>query len=203
MLRRTITALLLLIPALVLGAEFVEGKDYRIIQSDQKNVRAQKPVVAEFFSYGCPSCFRVETPVTDWMKKIGNSVVFERFPVVFKPEWELYAKAYYTVKILALSDEINAVLFKTIQVDKNPLNSNQAMIDFFMSQGVDKEIAQSAFEHSPTIDMRVHEGMTLMAKYEVNAVPSFIVNQKYQTDLQKAGSPERLVEILDYLVRIG
>nr|WP_277619290.1 hypothetical protein [Legionella norrlandica] len=40
-----------------------------------------------------------------------------------------------------------------------------------------------------------------MAHYQINAVPAFVVNNKYKTDLQMAGSEERLFEILDYLIR--
>ena len=134
----------------------------------------------------------------NWM---GKNVHLERIPVVFKPEWDLYAKAYYTAKTLALSDKLNPALFKAIQEDKRPLNTKQSMIDFFTSQGVDREIAKSAFESSPTIDMRVSNGMSLMASYQISGVPAFVVNNKYKTDLQMAGSPQRLFEILDYLMR--
>jgi thiol:disulfide interchange protein DsbA len=132
---------------------------------------------------------------------MGKNVQFERIPVVYQPNWELYAKAYYTAKALALTDKLNPILFKTIQTDKNPLATKQTMTNFFVAQGVDREIAKSAFENSPTIDMRVQSGMALMATYQVNAVPAFVVNNKYKTDLQLAGSPERLLQILDYLVR--
>jgi thiol:disulfide interchange protein DsbA len=120
---------------------------------------------------------------------------------VFKPDWDLYAKAYYTAKTLALIDKLSPLLFKTIQDDKKLLNSKQLMTDFFISQGVDKEIAKSAFDNSPTIDLRVSNGTALMARYQINAVPAFIIANKYKTDLQMAGSPERLFQLLDYLIR--
>ena len=49
--------------------------------------------------------------------------------------------------------------------------------------------------------MRVSNGMSLMASYQISGVPAFVVNNKYKTDLQMAGSPQRLFEILDYLMR--
>lgn len=194
--------LLLLLPTMALAASFVEGKDYQVVTNPQAiSNKSKTPIIQEFFSYGCPWCFKIEGPLNQWVNKMGKNVQFERVPVVFKPSWELYAKAYYTAKTLALSDKLTPALFKTIQVDRKPLDSKQMMINFFVSQGVDKEIAKSAFENSPTIDMRVQSGMSLMGAYQVNAVPAFVVNNKYKTDLQLAGSPERLLEILDYLVR--
>ncbi|KTD52917.1 thiol:disulfide interchange protein DsbA/DsbL [Legionella quateirensis] len=199
---KKLICILLLLPAMALAAEFVEGKDYQLVSNPQQSVNKGKtPVITEFFSYGCPWCYKIDPSVNEWASKMGANVQLDRVPVVFKPDWELYAKAYYTAKTLALSEKLSPQLFKAIQEEKKPLSSKQSMIDFFVAHGVDKEIAKSAFENSPTIDMRVQNGMTLMAGYQINAVPAFVINNKYKTDLQMAGSQERLFQILDYLVR--
>lgn len=199
---KKLISLLLLIPSLVFAAEFSEGKDYQLVSGVQLSAakNSKMPVVTEFFSYGCPWCYRIEAPFKEWTQ-VNSGVAVNRVPVVFKPEWELYAKAYYTAKTLAMADKLNPLLFKTIQDEKKLLDSKQAMIDFFVAQGVDREIAKSAFESSPTIDMQVKSGMALMAQYHINAVPAFVINNKYKTDLQMAGSPERLFEIMNFLSR--
>jgi thiol:disulfide interchange protein DsbA len=194
--------LFLLIPNIVLAASFVEGKDYYVLSNPPPiNHKIKGKLIQEFFSYGCPWCYKIETPLEEWVNKKGQIIQFERIPVVFKPSWELYAKAYYTAKTLALSNKLNPLLFKAVQVERKPLESKQSMINFFVTQGVDKEIAKNAFENSPTIEMNVQTGMALMSTYQINAIPAFVVNNKYKTDLQLAGSPERLLELLDYLVR--
>jgi protein dithiol oxidoreductase (disulfide-forming) len=199
---RKLIAFLFLLPTLAFAASFVEGKDYKVVASLQgPTSKNATPVVEEYFSFGCPWCYKIEIPLNAWVSKMGKSIQFERIPVVFKPSWELYAKAYYTAKTLALSDKMDPLLFKTIQNEKTALDTKQAMITFFVAQGIDKEIAKSAFENSPTIDMRVQSGMSLMSSYQINAVPAFVVNNKYKTDLQMAGNPTRLLEILDYLAR--
>lgn len=198
MLKRLLS-LLLFIPAFSFAADFVEGKDYQVVASAP--IEQKLPLVTEFFSYGCPWCYRLESSFNQWTLTLNKTTTVYRVPVVFKPDWELYAKAYYTAKTLALSDKLTPLLFKTIQDDKKPLNSKQAMINFFTAHGVDREIAKSAFENSPTIDMRVKQGLELMARYQINAVPAFVINNKYKTDLQMAGSPERLFEIMNYLLK--
>jgi protein dithiol oxidoreductase (disulfide-forming) len=190
----------LLFPTMILANTFVEGKDYQIVANPQV-LKSKTPLVQEFFSYGCPWCYKIDMPIQAWVGKMGKSIDFERVPVVFKPSWELYAKAYYTAKTLALSEKLNPALFKTIQLDKKPLDSKQAMINFFVAQGINKEIAKSAFENSPTIDMKVQTAVALMATDQINAIPAFVINNKYKTDLQMAGGPERLIEVLDYLTR--
>ncbi|MFI4962403.1 MAG: thiol:disulfide interchange protein DsbA/DsbL [Legionellales bacterium] len=199
---RKLISLLVLIPTLAFSAEFIEGKDYQTITGQHPIATTTKgPKLTEFFSYGCPWCFKMEAPFNEWAKQLGPKVQIDKVPVVFRPEWNLYAKAYYTAKMLAMTDKMSPLLFKAIQDEKKPLQSKQAMIDFFVAQGVDKEIAKSAFESAPSIDMRVNNGMTLMANYQIKGVPAFVVNDTYKTDLQMAGSPERMFQILDYLIR--
>lgn len=192
--------ILCLLPSLVFAEEFIEGKDYVTI-ANPKASPVSRPVITEFFSYGCPWCYKMESTISEWHQKLGNTVKIEKIPVVFKPNWELYAKAYYTAKTLALSEKITPALFKAIQDDKRSLDNNKSMIDFFVAQGVDREIAKSAFENSPSIELQVKNGMSLMAQYQVNAVPAFVINNRYKTDLQMAGSQERLSALISYLLK--
>ena len=76
----------------------VEGKDYQVVGEPPE--KAQKVSVIEFFSYGCPWCYQLEKPLQAWVKKNKQRIQFERVPVVFHPEWEIYAKAYYTLQVL-------------------------------------------------------------------------------------------------------
>ncbi len=199
---KKLVLILCLIPAITWADQFVEGKDYiTVSDTHATTTRNTGPVVTEFFSYGCPWCYKIESSLKQWKTTDGKIFSVEKVPVVFKPSWDLYAKAYYTAKTLALSDKINPALFKAIQDDKKPLETQQAMIDFFVAQGVDREIAKSAFGSSPSIDMQVQNGMALMAQYQINAVPAFVVNHHYKTDLQMAGSPERLFEVLNFLLK--
>lgn len=196
---KKLLCMIFFLPILVHAAEFVEGKDYEVIVN-AKTSASKTPQITEFFSYGCPSCFKIEAPLTAWVSNLGKSIEFTRVPVVFHPNWDLYAKAFYTAKTLALTEKMDPILFKAIIVDKKTLNK-ESMTALFVSQGIDKEIAKSAFENSPTIDLQVNEGISLMSQYQINAVPAFVVNKKYKTDLQKTGGPERLFEVLNYLIK--
>lgn len=198
---KQLVSFFLLLPTLLWAAPFTEGKDYQIVPQINTTLQLKPPAVVEFFSYGCPWCYQIEPNLLTWKASLGDKTQFQRIPVVFKPDWEIYAKAYYTAKILALSEKVNPKLFKAIQEEKQPLSSNQAMIQFFVTQGVDKEIVTSAFENSPTIDMNVKNGLYLMSQYQINAVPAFVINNKYKTNLELAGSPERLFEIMNYLLK--
>jgi thiol:disulfide interchange protein DsbA len=199
--RKLLLCILFLLPNLVLAAACLEGKDYLVISNPEPNLSLDKPLVTEFFSYGCPGCYKIEPQLNQWLQQVGQTVRLNKVPVIFHAGWELYAKAYYTAKILALSNKINPILFKAIQEDKKILNTQELMVDFLVMQGLDKEIIRSAFSNSSTIDTYINNGTALMARYQITGVPAFVINNKYKTDLKMAGSPEHLLEVLDYLVR--
>jgi len=195
---KRLIAVLMLLPALAFADNFVAGKDYEVINGAAKHTG--KVTVTEFFNYGCHWCAQVEPSVHKWVEQEGGKIDFTRVPVVFNKEWIYFAKAYYTANLLGINAKMDPLLFKAVQVDKLKLNDNDAMINFFVAQGVDKETAESAFTNSTTIDLKLNEGSALMARYHINGVPAFIVNNTYKTDLQMAQGEERLMKILDYLV---
>lgn len=120
---------ILLVPVLCFAEDFTAGKDFEVLDSSAKTATNQIKVT-EFFSYGCPWCYRLEPNLEKWVAQQGSAIKFNRVPVVFKPDWGFYAKAYYASHLLGLGDKLNPVLFKAIQLDKTPLNSNEAMVNF-------------------------------------------------------------------------
>lgn len=205
MLQRILLTLALLIPVTVSAADgFVAGKDYEIISAnDTITAPAGKITVTEFFSYGCPWCYRVEPTMNKWVLEQGKRIQFSRVPVVFNKDWAYYAKAYYMVSLLEQENKFQPLLFKTIQTKQGTLNSNEAMIQFFVKNGVNRETAESAFTNSTTIDMHLNQGAALMAHFRVNGVPAVVINGKYKTDLKMAQGEQRFFKILDHLMKLS
>lgn len=202
MLRRLVSIILLVLPLIATAEDFVAGKDYELISgSNEATTEKGKVTVLEFFSYGCPWCYKIEPTLMVWVNKQGDNIQFSRVPVVFHKDWIYYAKAYYTAKLLNLDSKLTPLLFKAVQ-DKNgtAMSSNEPMINFFVAQGVDPATAKSAFENSTTIDMQITQGMALMSHDHINAVPALVVNNQYKTDLQMAKDINRLLQILDFLI---
>ncbi len=200
MLKALLSMVLFCVSFMSYGADFVAGKDYEILNKSNKLANGKAVKVNEFFSFGCPWCFRLEPALNHWVEQEGSAIHFKKTPVVFNKDWEYYAKAFYASEALSLSSTMNPALFKAILTDKRSLNSDQAMVDFFVQQGVSPETAKSAFTHSPSIELSVKAGLALMGQDHINAVPAFVVNNQFKTDLQMAKTEERLFEILNFLV---
>lgn len=178
---------------------FVAGTDYQIV-SEKPLAPAGKVPVTEFFSYGCPWCYRLDTPLNLWVKAHAHQISFSRVPVVFHKEWETYAKAFYTLEQLHLESQLSPALFKAIAEKPQAYTQNDTMIALLTAHGVDKATVSSAFAHSLTIDMALKAGNQAMAGYYINTVPAVVVNGRYKTDLQMAKNQTRLFEILDFLI---
>ncbi len=194
--------LLCLISLLSFGAEFEAGKDYEIIKTAQAHHTPKGAIqVTEFFNYGCPWCYRLEPGLNQWVKQQGAKINFKKIPVVFNKDWDYYARAYYTAKALSLNSTLDSALFKAILEDKKSLNNTQNMIDFLTNHGVNRATADSAFNHAPSIELKMSEAQRKMIEYQINAVPAIIINNQFKTDLQMAKTETRLFELLDYLLK--
>jgi len=203
MVKFIISTVLFVMSFLSFSAEFVEGKDYEIIHRNGDLASKTKKTVhvTEFFSYGCPWCYRLEPALSQWIAKQGAAISFSKVPVVFNENWEYYARAYHIVHALTLPPSVSDALFKAIITDKQVLNTTPAMVLFFKNQGVDPVMVESALTHSASINLKLKKDAELMASYQINAIPAIVINDYYKTNLQMAKSEKRLFELLDYLIK--
>ncbi len=201
MIKYVMSIVLFCMPMLAMSADYIAGQDYEVIQSANPSAYKGGPVhVTEFFSYGCPWCYRLDAAVAQWVEGKGPAIQFSRVPVVFNTGWDNYARAYYLIDSLSLGKTVHEKLFKAIIVDKQPLTHPQDMIAFFTQNGVDAKLADSAFSNSPSIELRLKADTALMGQYQINAVPTLVVNRQYKTNLQMAKSEDRLFAIANYLL---
>lgn len=181
---------------------FVEGKDYVVLKNQTAQSKTSDKVkVTDFFSYGCPWCFKLDKPLDSWADKHQNQVELQKVPVVFNKAWIIYAKAFYTINALAPTQNIDDALFEAI-IDKNKkLSSPEEMAAFLAKHGIKEESAQNALTHSPSIDIQLKNDRQLMANYQITAIPAIVIDNRYKTDLQMAQNIERFFAILDFLVK--
>jgi thiol:disulfide interchange protein DsbA len=191
------------------AADYVEGTQYTRLASPQPTSAPDKIEVVEMFSYACPHCFHMEAELEQWLKAKPDDVVFVRLPVVFRPEWELLAKAYFTAEILGVLDKTHEALFEAIHVKNQRFPDEAAMQAFFVSQGVSAEDFKKTFD-SFEVDMKVRNAKDMTRRYAITGVPTFIVNGKFSTSASLAGNNEKglsvkelnekTLEVVDYLV---
>jgi len=180
-------------------ARYVAGNDY--IEAAQPAAPADdgKIHVTEFFLYTCPHCYHFESELEGWQKKLGDDVVLDRVPVLFGPDGETYARLYYTEVDLGVVDRLHDKIFDAIHRNGNPLATRAAIRAFMVDHDVDGKAFDKTFD-SEQVNRQVAEIVPAMRRFRVVAVPSMSVAGRYWVSGQMAGSNNKMLEVVDYLI---
>ena len=181
-----------------------EGIEYKRVSPAQATITKNKVEVVELFWYGCPHCFHFEPHLKKWLKNKPDNVVFYRIPAVFNPAWELHARAFYAATSLGLFDdgkrEFHDAFFDEIHKRKKRLNNKKLLQKFFARFKISAEDFNNTFD-SFAVNTKVNRAVTLSKRYQLEGVPTIIVNGKYRTDGPMAGGRKGLIKVLDFLIK--
>ncbi|MCG6889716.1 MAG: thiol:disulfide interchange protein DsbA/DsbL [Gammaproteobacteria bacterium] len=178
---------------------YVEGNDYTLVSPAVKTSQPDKVVVTEIFWYGCPHCFRFEPYVEKWSAKLPEGVVFEQVPSSINPRWTEHARAYYAFQLMGVLQQIHRDFFDAIHLKRQRLNSVDTIAEFVAERGFDAD-AFRGYYHSFPVDTLVRKNSQKERLYGHEGVPAVIVNGKYLVNGSLAGSNERMIQIIDFLV---
>jgi thiol:disulfide interchange protein DsbA len=198
--RAWLLGILLVIATPLWAAGIDEGIEYKTVSPRVDNqIDDKQTEVVELFWYGCPHCFHFEPELLNWLKHKPKNVNFVRIPAVFNPGWRLHAQAFYTAKVLGVLDKIHEPLFNAIHLKGKRMASADELADFFAEHGVKKKDFFAAF-NSFAVDADVRRAEDLTQRYGIDGVPSLIVDGKYRTSASLAGSNEKMLEVVNYLI---
>ena len=187
-------------PALAQGVP-VPDKDYRVVNPPQPTNTGNKIEVVEFFWYGCPHCFAFEPTLTAWIKKLPADVAFRRVPAQFGPIWTQHAKIFFALDAIGEEERVHKKVFDTIHVDRAPLDSDAAVIDWAGKNGIDKAKMADALK-SFGVAGKLKSAQQVVGNYGIDGVPALAVNGKYLTAPSMARGEDKALAVVDYLVGI-
>jgi thiol:disulfide interchange protein DsbA len=178
---------------------FEAGKHYTVLSPAQPtSTDAGKVEVAEVFMFSCPGCNSFEPHIQSWLGRKADYINFVRIPTVWNPPAPIHARAYYTAEVLGKAAEIEGDFFNEIHVNRNLLETEAKLVDFFKKHGVDEGTFKSTF-NSFAVNTKVQRAQDLVGRYKVESTPTVIVNGKYLTSGRQAGSYEAWFAIIDDL----
>jgi len=161
------------------GAQMVEGTHYLRLKNQMPVETGKNIEVIEFFSYGCPHCGELEPILQGWLKSKPADVTFRRIPVMFQPRWENLARAYYTLEALN-EEKLSPEVFVAIHTRNTPLWNEKDFLDWLATKGVDRKKAEELYQ-SFAIVGKVNRAKQLAQSYQIQSVPTIIVDGKYTT----------------------
>jgi thiol:disulfide interchange protein DsbA len=182
------------------AATYEEGEEYELVTPPQPTSTGDKIEVVELFWYGCPHCYQFEPYVQRWLKTKPANVEFVRIPAVFRPDWALFARTYYTAQVLGVVDKIHQPFFEAIHELRKPMKTEDQIAAFFAQHGVKKEDFHKVFR-SFAVESKVRRAIDMTRRYGANGVPTMIVDGKYRTSATQSGSHANTLKVVDFLIK--
>jgi len=185
------------------SAQYVEGKEYLRFKQPYPVETGKKIEVIEFFSYGCPHCADLEPHLSAWIKRLPPDVQFRRVPVAFQPAWENLGKVYYTLDALGeetkLSPEVFAAIHGSAHVN---LSQEQKFFDWAASKGLDRKKVEDTYK-SFGIAGKIGRAKQTAQTYNIQSVPTLIVDGKFMVSSGTTGTHERVPGALDAAIAVA
>jgi thiol:disulfide interchange protein DsbA len=174
-----IAAVFLFLAAAASGQEPQAGRDYTEIIPNQPTTDPKRVVVTEFFSYMCPHCFSFNPPLTAWVNKLPNDVLFERVAVVFgRQPWSKTAQMFYALQSVGKAEELSPAVFNAVHVERADWQTDAQIVDWVAARGVNRDQFAAAF-NSFSMRSFVARGDQLAEKHKIRGVPTLVVDGKY------------------------
>jgi protein dithiol oxidoreductase (disulfide-forming) len=197
-------------------AQWTEGKDYFLVTPPQHtNVPPGKVEVMEVFSYACPACNGFQPIMKQLQASLPPNAQVVFLPASFIPseDWPVFQRAFFAAQALGVAAKTHDAMFNAVWTTgelatfdmstrrpKSPLPTIEDIAKFYQrAAGVspDKFLATAK---SFGVDAKMK-----MADAEIGAAgalstPTLIVNGKYRLSPQTAGTYDRLIQLVKYLV---
>jgi len=154
---------------------------------------SKKVEVVEYFMYSCPHCNALDPLMHDWVKKQGDKIAFRRVHLAFSGPKDPQAHAYVTLEAMGQLDQFHDKIFRAIHVERNRLNSDSAILDLLVKNGIDKAKYLEMF-NSFGVQTKLKRNEQLIAAAKIDSAPTIIVDGRFVTSpaqLSRPGQSER------------
>ncbi len=176
------------------------GKDYAPLKRPQPTESGNKIEVLEFFSYACPHCYEFEPHLETWEKTLPSDVVFKRVPVSFgRDSWATLGRIYLTLDTLGIAEKLAGNVFKAVHMDRVDLTNEATRNTWMKNNGVDPAKFADTFK-SFSVQSRLQRATQSAAAYDIQGVPTLIIDGKYQTGPAMAKSFEASLQVTNQLI---
>ncbi|CAN5184816.1 thiol:disulfide interchange protein DsbA [soil metagenome] len=158
----------------------VSGTEFRTLDKPQPTEAGKKIEVIEFFWYSCPHCAAFEPALSEWVKKQGDNISFKRVPVMFREQMIPEQRLFYALEAMGKAEDLQKTIFNAIHKDKQVLNTEPAITDFVVKQGIDKTKFSELY-NSFSAQTKVRRAAQMQEAYKVNGVPMIVIDGRFVT----------------------
>ncbi|WP_337842522.1 thiol:disulfide interchange protein DsbA/DsbL [Rheinheimera sp.] len=204
---RTLLAALVLLPSLLLAAQFEAGKHYEVLETP----KTATPEVVEFFSFYCPHCKAFEPFAQQLNKSLpkGQKLIRNHVDFLRAAPAELQAelgKAYLVAESAGQGDRIADAIFNYLHQQRASFSNAHDIRSLMLVNDIPAMVYDAGVV-SPKIQS---EAQVLKQRQEfytqaeaLRGVPTLIVNGKYRVKLDGLDSAQfqqQLNDLVAYLL---
>lgn len=180
------------------GVQPEPGKNVRLIDPPIRTAVADGKIeVLEFFWYACPHCRSLEPVIDDWAKRLPADVEFRKIHVAFRGD--AHQRLFYTLQALGEESRLGPKVFEAIHDQRKRLTSEGEIVDWAVSQGLDKTKFVDAWR-SFGVNTQMRQAKQAIDAYNVEGVPALAVNGRYYTAPSMVGSNGGALQLVDTLI---
>lgn len=196
--------------ALPSSAAWKPNTNYTVISPAQPTTAPPGKVeVLEVFWLGCPHCYALEPYVRQWLKTKPAYVDFVRVPVMWGPMHRAHARLFYTLESLGRDDLVEKVFTyihdteqqtgnESVLVSNSDPNTFQEQQAWAVQNGISADAFAKAY-NSFYVNTQLQQADEITNDYEVQGVPFFAIDGKFTSDVEKAGGPDKLISLINFL----
>lgn len=190
----------LLTSGAVLGREVAPGVDYRqLTPRVDTGLPEGRVQVVEVFWYGCPHCYQFQPVLREWRKTLPEHVEFTHMPAPFNDLWALHARVFFAAEALGVLDQVHLPFFDAIHAQGRNMQSESAILRFVDQRGLDADAFREAMRSPETTTALADAGLLVQA-FQVEGVPSMVVDGRAMVSAGMTGSHEGMVRVVDQLI---
>lgn len=172
-----------------------------IAPAQATNTEPGEVEVLEFLWLGCDTCRRAQPYAEAWKRNKPAYVKFTQEHVMWSPAHRGHGRLLYTLQALG-RDDLVAKAFdeihgprRNVLVANSDAETQRMQVAFARANGISEADFLREY-NSFGVNTRLQRADELGRRYRIEAVPTFIVNGKYRTDLGMTGTFETLLELL-------
>jgi len=151
-----------------------------------------------FYWYGCEACFQVEAAIESYL--VNNSHLrLRRTPLIVRSSWREQAYLQAMMEQLSQTENLPSVMdiYRQCLADCNVFSKFESSQKWLLSQLEEP----SEVEIDPAFVWQAEKNYRKRADlFSIRQVPTIIINETYKVDANQAGTSERLVKIIDFLL---
>lgn len=183
------------LPAMGSETQFVEGKAY--VRVPPVGYAGTGEVV-EFFSYGCVYCQRFAPLAQRLAESLPAGFKFRLVPSGLRPDWEVYARAFYAAKELGVAQRTHLAAFDFVMNECHGRASLEQMAAFYSRYGIPRDRFLNT-ARSSGVSARVARDSRLERAWRIDGTPTVVVDGTYMTE--DVSSVQELAELVSWLLK--